>query len=690
MLFHFLPAPRETRVGPPTFPLDDLVTVIVNKAKIQDHVMDFFGYAWRSFKIKLKITPIRDRDFEDDFDKGFFMLVSHEPELPLGIAAEFSSLLGTCSGEGYVLRVDERRMLMVSRTLRGFFNGVLTIQQLGVACTVSHDATSNRVSVLFPSCEIVDHPVLDIRAIHLDLKFQLHSLEYLKDHIRMLARYKINAVVWEWEDKFPYKRRPDLKHPLAFNKEEASSLMELCNMYGIESIPLVQTFGHLEFVLKHPEHAHLKETRELERDPNDTLDICPLQDGTMPLIEDMIADVVSFHPKSRYFHIGGDEVYTIGTCERCKAYIAEHGGGDAAKGKGKLYVMHVNRVSEIVKGFGKRPMIWHDYLLKYPGHLDELDKDVVIVYWMYGRDEPAGKFEEEIRFFTSRGFKVMVANSVRSDFQYAIPNYSTRFQNVHELHLASQVDPENVIGTLATSWACCHAPMETTVPGLLFFAHDSWAVERVPHSTDLLRAVTRSILSLYFNVPVESIPASENILVMLERSTFPPVQASNLEVLGGEIDACIAAWEVLATVARAGKETIANVLHGLKLQRLKVDVLALVDSTIQSFEQDALPSHATIDGIVREALLLRGKIDRARDATRSLYEAVMYDDEVRIQLSLRFDLPLSMLDAIADALEPVVKAGPEGTVPAQQQARVEDALFGLSVKRLQGGRALRF
>nr|MDO8118545.1 family 20 glycosylhydrolase [Candidatus Sigynarchaeota archaeon] len=343
--------------------------------------------------------------------------------------------------------------------------------------------------------------------------------------------------------------------------------MELCQMYGIESIPLVQTFGHLEFVLKHDQYKHLLETRAVQGYAHDTLDICPLQEGTMPLLEDMIGDVVSYHPKSRFFHVGGDEVYSIGTCPDCRKYVIEQGNGDISKGKSKLYIMHVNRIARVVKGFGKIPMIWHDYLLKYPEFIDELDKDFIIVYWRYGKDKHPDDFEREIAFFKQKGFKVLAASSVRSDFQFAIPNYSTRFQNIHELHKALMTTPDHVAGALATSWAVCRSPMETTVLGLLFFADSAWNVKKGPYTEDVLLDATRRMNKIFFGIPDEFTNKHENVLLMLQQATLPPQQSNDLNALDETIGAAMKAWDAILSDAKTGLSVIHNIQHGLGLQR---------------------------------------------------------------------------------------------------------------------------
>lgn len=68
-------------------------------------------------------------------------------------------------------------------------------------------------------------------------------------------------------------------------------------------IPLVQTFGHMEFVLKHEQWRHLREEEEYPSS------MCPTNSDTMPLIRSLLKQIVAFHPNIQYLHIGADEVF---------------------------------------------------------------------------------------------------------------------------------------------------------------------------------------------------------------------------------------------------------------------------------------------------------------------------------------------------------------------------------------------
>ena len=64
---------------------------------------------------------------------------------------------------------------------------------------------------------ISDQPDIPIRAVHYDTKYFQDKKEYVKSFIRTLASYKINMLIWEWEDKFAYRSHPEIGAPGAKN-----------------------------------------------------------------------------------------------------------------------------------------------------------------------------------------------------------------------------------------------------------------------------------------------------------------------------------------------------------------------------------------------------------------------------------------------------------------------------------------
>ena len=104
--------------------------------------------------------------------------------------------------------------------------------------------------------------------------------------------------------------------------------------------------GHMEFLLKLPQFSHLRDVSNMPES------ICPCSSEAVKIIKELIDQIVAAHPRSKYIHIGCDEVYHLGECEDCQ------GGG-----RNSIFVSHVQVVAQYVKRVHrKQPIIWDDML----------------------------------------------------------------------------------------------------------------------------------------------------------------------------------------------------------------------------------------------------------------------------------------------------------------------------------------
>lgn len=122
-----------------------------------------------------------------------------------------------------------------------------------------------------------------------------------------------------------------------YTKDELGEIISLCRELDMELIPLIQTFGHLEFSLKLSKFRFL---REIDRFPTA---VCPSKDDSFDkLIKPIIDQVISFHKESghdlKYIHIGCDEVFHIGNCDLCRG-----------RDRDDLFLKHVKKVASYVK-----------------------------------------------------------------------------------------------------------------------------------------------------------------------------------------------------------------------------------------------------------------------------------------------------------------------------------------------------
>jgi hypothetical protein len=217
----------------------------------------------------------------------------------------------------------------------------------------------------------------DLRIVHLDLKGAPPKIEYFERLFPLLKDAGANGILLEYEDMFPFEGSISMiKAGNAYTKEQVIRLIQLCAKHQFELIPLVQTFGHLEFALKLKEFRKL---REVDRFP---AAICPSRNESFEqLIQPIIDQVVELHKQAKhpfkYLHIGCDEVFHMAQCDLCRDVERE-----------TLFISHVRKVASYVfHEHHLKPIIWDDMLRTVSEDKLPLISDLVeIMVWTYIKD----------------------------------------------------------------------------------------------------------------------------------------------------------------------------------------------------------------------------------------------------------------------------------------------------------------
>ena len=219
--------------------------------------------------------------------------------------------------------------------------------------------------------------IIPVRAVHLDLKGVPPTPSRLAELPKIVAALGFNAMLVEWEDTFPWRVNEALRNETAYTPAEVDAFGAQAAKHGVQIIPLVQCLGHMEFALKHPEYAHLREM------PGDINVLNPLADGARELVSRLAKDVIAATPGLTHFHLGGDEAWSLGTNPDTRAWIE-------AKGKGDLYLHHVEPILDELNAAGIRPMLWHDMMTDWDGEaLSRLAAKADLVLWWYQKDPRA-------------------------------------------------------------------------------------------------------------------------------------------------------------------------------------------------------------------------------------------------------------------------------------------------------------
>lgn len=286
--------------------------------------------------------------------------------------------------QGYQITVSANKIEIKAGSDDGLFYGTRTFLQL-----IKKDGSSLKV----PGMVITDWPDIKKRAVHYDTKHHQDKALYVKDFIRELAHYKVNMLIWEWEDKFAYPSHPEIGAPGAFSMQEMQELTRYAQKYHIQIVPLVQGLGHVSYILKWPQYRHLRETEA------SNWEFCPLKEGSYDLLFDLWKDAIEATPGSEYIHIGSDETYELGACEQCRAKSEEIG-------RSGLYLHFINKSAKFLQSAGRKVMAWEMPMGWTKGNSPARGIEPVkglILTESYDYETPDLKYAREAR---SRGFDV--------------------------------------------------------------------------------------------------------------------------------------------------------------------------------------------------------------------------------------------------------------------------------------------
>lgn len=296
-----------------------------------------------------------------------------------------------------------------------------------------------------------DSSPFKMRFVHLDLKGAPPKVSYLSEIFPLFRDLGANGLLIEYEDTFPYDGPLRLlRAPHAYSPSEVTEILRLAAAHELEVVPLVQTFGHMEFVLKHRALAHL---REVALFPN-TLN--PHKAEALALVGAMVDQVLELHPGARWLHIGCDEVYYLGEGEASRQWLQQEQNTTAA-----LCLSHVKAVASHVRTQhpATTPLVWDDMLRDIPE--DQLSASgvpqlVEPVLWDYGADLDVQGKVLLMEKYRKSGFPQMWAASAfkgATGPSQALPPVEYHLQNnLRWLQVAAQGQKDTLQGIVLTGW----------------------------------------------------------------------------------------------------------------------------------------------------------------------------------------------------------------------------------------------
>ena len=204
------------------------------------------------------------------------IILTHK-ELP----KEITDQPGKKAAQAYQLSTTAHQVEIRAKGDAGIFYGTRTLLQI---------LKKGDRGAFVPGMQVIDWPDIPERASHYDTKHHQDKREYVESFIRDLAIYKINMLVWEWEDKFEYPSHPEIGAPGAFTMAEMQDITRYARKYHVQLVPLVQGLGHVSYILKWPQYNNLREIAA------SNWEFCPHKDGSYELLSDLWKDAIKATP----------------------------------------------------------------------------------------------------------------------------------------------------------------------------------------------------------------------------------------------------------------------------------------------------------------------------------------------------------------------------------------------------------
>lgn len=288
----------------------------------------------------------------------------------------------TLDKEEYSLCIDEAGVEIRGGDYGGVFNGVQSLLQLLPHSIYTKKAT---LPMELSYIKIEDAPRFNYRGILLDVARTFQPVEEIKRVIDNMAYLKLNKLHFHLVDdqawRIDLKKYPDFVKKGAFRggdaiypatlgsfdkkyggyytQDELRSIVAYAAERNIEVIPEIDMPGHSRILgMIHPA---IRCNYTPDTSATNGMDMrnvwCVAKESNYALIEDIVKELIEIFP-SEYIHIGGDEVRFAqwDGCAECQKLIKDKG----LNGGAQLEQFFVNRVSDILAKYNRKPMVWDE------------------------------------------------------------------------------------------------------------------------------------------------------------------------------------------------------------------------------------------------------------------------------------------------------------------------------------------
>ena len=235
------------------------------------------------------------------------------------------------------------------------------------------------------SFDISEDPFFTMKGVMMDTSnYHIITVDGMKRYLDYLAVMGYNMAMLYTEDTveledykyFGYMRG-------RYSEAELREMDDYAFDYGIEMIPCLECYGHMEKYLVWPEAAAIKDTGSV---------LLAREEKTFEFIEALVKKVSS-SLRSKRIHIGMDEAHGMGSGK----FFEKHGIVD----KNVIFDEYMERLCAIMDKYGLTPMMWSDMYFRnnsarnwyYDVNVEipestkkRIPENIELVFWHYGEE----------------------------------------------------------------------------------------------------------------------------------------------------------------------------------------------------------------------------------------------------------------------------------------------------------------
>ena len=298
-----------------------------------------------------------------------------------------------CGAEGYHIEILTSGIRLNASDAHGVLYGAQTLRQI-----------AEQYPDELPQLAITDSPDLPVRGFMLDCsRTRVPTQAELLDLVRALGRLRANQLQLYIEHTFAFPGHEDAwRDASPLTPAEIRELDDACATVGIELVPNLNTFGHMERWLRHPRYRAMAEcpegwihplTGQFKEFPGTLRPDQASVNFAGALLDDYLPNF-----RSRQVNIGGDEPWELGQ-GFSKLAVAE-------RGKHRVYLDHLKKLCALGRDRGRTVQFWGDILLEDLALAQDAPVDTVPVVWGYDAGHP---FKEQCGRLRELGRAYLVA-----------------------------------------------------------------------------------------------------------------------------------------------------------------------------------------------------------------------------------------------------------------------------------------